>query len=635
MAEPTGQIDLSAGIEEPTTPAPAAKPIDLSAGIEETPKAGVIGQVGSAITDVAKGAGAGLVETGMGLGELGHKAIHATLPKGVAETLSPTVGMQAERALAKPAMETATEAREHPFSAKGVGYAGETLSEFLLGDAALKDLSVADKLLQTGKVAKILQSSPRLIQALKLGAEAMRMGTTQAAQTYARTGEAGEAVKAGAEMTAAAGTLGVAGKAVGAIGERLAETKSTLEKLAEEGRIAKSSDEARTALSDTLNNAEKRMHDEYEDGYQRLKQIAGNTEISAQSNPLSDAAKLILKSSAKEEAATHPTVRKASGMIGKGLDPEVRDLLSDVANGTKDVLDAEGKPTKTLSEGYKLDDLIKIRQTLRTLADEFDYGDINSRTIRRLLPKVNETVGKLAEQTGNKDAKAIYDGINASYGPQARVFQDSTFIDNLREGKYTHVADQLFSGAKVVDKINDLKSVLNPTEMEQLGRNIFGVWEKAAEGDPAKLVKEFFSAAKKAGPDGLDTLFGGFKDEGQKIMQSAERAKTVQQALKGTLILGGLRSHLQLLEYASMLVGGAALFGKDGGVLGALVNNPTLWKYLGYAGKGLAKAGPAAAFTGKVAAQQAVQDYQRPASEAVQPAVDRARRVMEGARGVL
>lgn len=142
-----------------------------------------------------------------------------------------------------------------------LGYGGESLSEFMMGDEALKGLSTADKLTQVAKTMKIIEASPRLMNALKLGSaaekvtklamltpeeanlvrssprlakligmglDAIRAGVTQGVQTTVRTGgDVGAGAKAGLATTATAGVLGAAGagaKAVIGKGARAAKT---------------------------------------------------------------------------------------------------------------------------------------------------------------------------------------------------------------------------------------------------------------------------------------------------------------------------------------------------------------------------------------------------------------------------
>ena len=97
-----------------------------------------------------------------------------------------------------------------------IGKAGETLAEFLTGDEALKALPVAQRMLTSGKILKTLESSPRLMQALRIGVGALRAGAVGGGQEYAKTGgDAGAALRTGTGAAIGAGVLGAAGSAVG------------------------------------------------------------------------------------------------------------------------------------------------------------------------------------------------------------------------------------------------------------------------------------------------------------------------------------------------------------------------------------------------------------------------------------
>ena len=74
------------------------------------------------------------------------------------------------------------ETAEHDTSPDGlaekVGYGGESLIEFLMGDEALKGLSMADRLAKVSKIFGTLEKSPKLIQWLKAGANVSKAMTT-------------------------------------------------------------------------------------------------------------------------------------------------------------------------------------------------------------------------------------------------------------------------------------------------------------------------------------------------------------------------------------------------------------------------------------------------------------------------
>jgi hypothetical protein len=107
--------------------------------------------------------------------------------------------------------------RENP-TLNSIGNGAETLSEFLMGDEALKGLALSDRLLKSAKIAKILEGSPLLSRAVQIGVNAIRggavggaLGTFKAAdtndlpQSLQKGAVAGVATGAG---TAALGALG-------------------------------------------------------------------------------------------------------------------------------------------------------------------------------------------------------------------------------------------------------------------------------------------------------------------------------------------------------------------------------------------------------------------------------------------
>jgi hypothetical protein len=89
-----------------------------------------------------------------------------------------------------------------------VGYGGESVGEFLLGDTALKGLAFSDKLLKTAKLAKAIEGSPRLAQVVQLGIKALRAGTVQGGIGLARTGDTTQAAEQGAVAGGLVGGLG-------------------------------------------------------------------------------------------------------------------------------------------------------------------------------------------------------------------------------------------------------------------------------------------------------------------------------------------------------------------------------------------------------------------------------------------
>jgi hypothetical protein len=92
---------------------------------------------------------------------------------------------------------------------EGAGKVGETIAEFMIGDEALKGLSIAERLGLAEKISVIAQKSPVIARLLGVGIQASRQGVVTGAQTAAH-GHPEEAVKQGlmaAGVGAGAGAL--------------------------------------------------------------------------------------------------------------------------------------------------------------------------------------------------------------------------------------------------------------------------------------------------------------------------------------------------------------------------------------------------------------------------------------------
>jgi len=89
---------------------------------------------------------------------------------------------------------------------ESVGKGAESLTEFLLGDEALKSLSLVEQAKHLGDAGRLLQKSPKLAKAVEIGANALRQGTVGGAQTLAHGGTASDALTTGI-ATAGTGTV--------------------------------------------------------------------------------------------------------------------------------------------------------------------------------------------------------------------------------------------------------------------------------------------------------------------------------------------------------------------------------------------------------------------------------------------
>lgn len=188
-------------------------------------------------------------------------AVGAGVGKGLLDTLSGASGLVGADGLKKRFDEGRQELDKDNAGNSGLnsmGYGGETLAEFMMGDEALKGLSFAKRLMAVSKVADVLEKSPRLLQALKIGANA---GLVQGTQTGLRTdGSFMDRAKAGAESGAiGAGTgavIGGAGNllgdAVSGIGKGIGDASKTVEGMWTANNGARSAEDLASDLGDDL-----------------------------------------------------------------------------------------------------------------------------------------------------------------------------------------------------------------------------------------------------------------------------------------------------------------------------------------------------------------------------------------------
>jgi hypothetical protein len=569
---------------------------------------------------LAQGAASGMAETLTGLGKIGS---HIPGANWMAEKVGDVLGLPKLPEGTDPykAVEKGTEhARQEATSttAGKIGYGGEGLTEFLLGDEALKGLSIGDRLLHASQVAKVLEKFPRVMEAIQVGAdaakahpvatkiiaEAARQGTVQGAQTLAKTGgDVGEAAKEGAEMAGTSGVLGAAGAGVGKVlkgAGKAAETVGTLGKVAE---AAPSKEEVAESAKTAVDTAKQSMHNRFEAGINDLTERLGDKEIPHTDSPIATTAKELIKA---PEPAEHGLVAAAKEAAGERIDKPVKALLDKAAS-------QEG-------QAWKVNDLVDFRQAVRKLADSYEPGDPNARTLYKLLPAVDDTLGKLAETSGDKTAKADYAALRADYKDKIKYFTPSgkpedkvayAMTNVLRGGTKEDVGRYLLSGDSR-SKVKALTGLLGDEGTKEIGKNVFGTLLEDASPNgklnPTALVQKWTKLPTEAKNALFDSKIGDTAI--QQLMQDAGTAAQVQRLTRMGLLagIGGTFAHPVGAGIGTLLGLTMEGGGFEGGrkMLDYVANHPAVWKSLGL----ISKAGkvaelPGAATAGTVIKQQA------------------------------
>lgn len=203
-----------------TTPqSPQANPANPfldSSTAQQAPPPGMMSRAANVGTDLAKGVGEGALQTVNTVSGLINK-----IP-GIGETLAPSQGVSSADAIATPTNTT-----------QKVGVGAESIAEALLGDEALKGLSLGDKLLKVGKVSEVYEkASPFVRAAIERGLNAARAGAVAGGETFGKSGDVGQAAKAAGEGAVAAPVLETAlpvvGKAVGKVASTAGDIWSTV-----------------------------------------------------------------------------------------------------------------------------------------------------------------------------------------------------------------------------------------------------------------------------------------------------------------------------------------------------------------------------------------------------------------------
>lgn len=641
-------IPQGATIGQPT--GNPATPAQHSDEIQINPNDSFLTKAAKGVGGVLEGVGEGLFSTAAGASDLADKVTGAQ-PGAANKELHTLAG----------------DNNTQRGTAQSIGYGGETLMEFMLGDEALKALPLAKRLGVAAKITSALEGSPRLMKAVQIGADALntrageigidalktgaRTGLVQGGQTLVRTG--GDVDTAAKQAGVAAVTGGAVGGITGAIGSaargagNAAENVKALSRVAED---APTRPDIVQSLSDKVKAADQLRHTEFESGIQDLQgRLEGSTEDKLGS-PVAKRAQELLDNPDPDE---DPDVAAVKTAAGEKLDKPVRDLFTRAANGGEmteagdgdledtGVLDANGKPIMkeaTAEEGepqqWSIDNLIKYRQAVRKLSAQYPLGDVNGRALRQLLPAVDDTIDKLADQSKDATASADYQQLRNTYRIKQEAFNNPV-IKKIMEGNETDAANDFITqgkasggtlGGKKAGNIADLKTVLGDDGVHQFGTQIVHNMLNDATHDghvnPAKFVNAWNKISNETKDSGLfdfsekpdNSNPGSLTEAAQHLAQQSDPAKkglaslikdarsaAMLQHLNRVGVLGGAGAILGMVpiprvgaigsEFGAGLLSTLGMVSEARGVqtgrdiLDYVANHPALWKTYSAAGK--------------------------------------------------
>jgi hypothetical protein len=404
-----------------------------------------------------------------------------------------------------------------------IGYGGQSLTEFLMGDEALKALGWSDRLIKSGQIAKTLESSPKLIQALKIGSDAMRAGVVQGTQTLLHTG--GDLDQAATDAAKMAGTAGVLGAATGAAGSVLGgigETADRTQTLAQSAGDAAPKEDVANWLSQKITDAEDDLHTNYQEKVTDFSNRLKDQQTPYEGSPLHQAAQSMSATAADEtkplDAAfnqTRPGSKGVNNMIDMLANPNAEEEEAAQpekwtdANGVDHVEPAavaEPKPPINLG----IDELIERRQQLGEKMRNTDTltaeGRADKQAYRTLIGGVDDTIDRLAKQSQDPDVATEYSALRSNYKDKIGLFDDP-LIKKLQEGKADDAAKNfvgtinqssaLPSAGQVRYNMDNLRNVIGDQGVKDFGQQVFGTIMKdsvdgsgtTARFNPAKFMK--------------------------------------------------------------------------------------------------------------------------------------------------
>lgn len=513
-----------------------------------------------------------------------------------------------------------------------VGYGGETLMEFMLGDEALKALPMSQRLLTAAKVTKTVEGSPRIVQALKIGASILKQGAlhgaeagiVQGTQTAVRSGgDVKEAAEYAGKAALLGGTIGAGTAGLSNVMSGLGETAAKAEGLSKSAGNMQTKEEVAKEMAEKLKNAKDSLHDDYETGIKNLSGRLKDTEVHPQQNPLATKAQDLL---AKPDPAEHPLVSQAKQAAGDRLDKKVKELLDYISKGEVPGEESAAKPSGLVDQfgntiesepepkvapAYKVNDLVAMRQTIRKLADSYDYGDINSRALRALIngspgeiSPLDQTIEKLAQASGDDTAVTDYRNLRSNYRNKINLF-DEPVIQKLMNGKIDDAAkdfvgvvrkgDALPGAGKIRYNTQVLRGLLGDDGVKSFGKQVFGTMlQDSVEKErlnPARFIETWnkVSPETKADLFDMDNAQNGLR----QLTRDAQSAANLQHLTRAGILapagaaagyLGGpVSMGIGTLLGLTVAEGGGIAKGRE--LLNYVANHPAAWGTYKLAGK--------------------------------------------------
>jgi hypothetical protein len=287
---------------------------------------------------------------------------------------------------------------------------------------------------------------------------------------------------------------------------------------------------------DSADNAEQDMKDRYAERAGQIQDLTKNQSVPFENSPIHQTAQELLgqgegkgpltKATAKSLPGSpqanqilnnltglvddSETAQPLKGLNGEPLTPEEHaDLLS--AHGMEPVQEAEtilDKPKTDLTVPDLMESYRKLNENMRNLG--WDGAGRQDRVIYSKLKKsIMDTVGQIADQSGNPDAIKIAGEMNSDYAENARLYENPA-VKALQEGKLQDVDARLAGRQASMGDIATFKKVLGDQGFQDFANG--SLKRMVADAVNTDGTPNYAKVLKKLGsmnPEVRESMYGG------------------------------------------------------------------------------------------------------------------------------
>jgi hypothetical protein len=388
-----------------------------------------------------------------------------------------------------------------------IGKVGENVFEFLVGDEALKGLSLAEKAKHLAGVAKVLETSPKAAKALEIGANALRQGTVGGTQTLAHGGTLEDAATTGlvtGGLGAAFEGAGVGIKAFKNFVTRNPQVEQMGRELVSGLTEGATPEQVARTVGKNLASAEEKMHSAYDEGIKKISAQGQSVPVPIAGSPLQQTATDLLSDS------------KMPGSVAESLKGVIPDA---------EKIEPFLKQMSESKEVFSWDQMEATRQKIGQTVRKLPWDSPIRPDLIKLRYAIDDTLEKAAEKAGNADLSDQIKSLRGEYA-QTNAALEERAISTLRDKNPNAIADVLL-GKQSVHSVNTLRRLIGPENMKAVEGSILDKMIQDASKNGELQGRQLFRRFNGLGPDAKQAIWGNRLPQVEEFMQQAGKLPNV------------------------------------------------------------------------------------------------------------